>query len=63
MFLDVLDYPSSDTWFVREFKLKFHAGFPINKEPSVKSNFLNKGSSELKLTVQEEFDSWNNIQL
>jgi len=29
----------------------------------VKSNFWNKGSNELKLAVQREFDSWNNIQL
>ena len=35
----------------------------IHREPSVKSNFWNKGSNELKLAVQREFDSWNNIQL
>ena len=24
----ILDYPCSDTWFVKVLKLKFHAGFP-----------------------------------
>ena len=35
----------------------------IPREPSVKPNFWNKGSNELELAVQGEFDSWNNIQL
>ena len=38
MFLAIHDYPSSDTWYVRELKLKFHAGFP--------GNMGRKGSSE-----------------
>ena len=39
MFLAILDYPSSDTWFVRELKLKFHTEFATYKPYSIRTAF------------------------
>ena len=40
IFFLILDYPVFDTWFVRECKLKFHAGFPRYVCPTIISRHL-----------------------
>ena len=57
MLLAILDFSSTDTWCEREFKLKFHAGFPKHNTFSFLVN-LHFGP-QLKRYFRADFRSEN----